>query len=101
MTYLNGLVGHHDKHGCHLYCSVTGQHEPDGKHYYPALLKPYNYQVEGSNHDDISFTNLPSCSETNYLANLCHLTSSSTETQYKNHHRLETGIVKPSIFLGL
>lgn len=27
MTYLNGLVGHHGKHGCHLYCPITGRHK--------------------------------------------------------------------------
>lgn len=69
-------------------------------HYYPALLKPDNYEVEGSNHGDIPFTNLPSCSETIYSENLRNLMSSPNETQYKKR-RLETGISKPSIFLGL
>ena len=100
MTYLNGLVGHHGKHGCRLYCPVTGRHKPNGTHYYPALLKPNNYEVEGSDHGDISFANLPSCSETTYFENLRSLMSSPNETQYKKR-RLETGISKPSIFLGL
>jgi hypothetical protein len=100
MTYLNGLVGHHGKHGCRLYCPITGRHKPNGTHYYPAFLKPNNYEVEGSDHGDISFTNLPSCSETIYFQNLRNLMSSPNETQYKKR-RLETGISKPSIFLGL
>lgn len=83
MTYLNGLVGHHGKHGCRLYCPVTGRHKPNGTHYYPALLKPINYEVEGSNHGDISFTNLQSCSETVYFQNFRYLMSSPNETQYK------------------
>jgi hypothetical protein len=100
MTHLNGLVGHHGKYGCRLYCPIPGRHKPGGSHYYPALLKPDNYTVEGCDHGDISFTNIPSCSQINYVANLRHLMASPNETQYKKR-RLETGISKPSIFLGL
>ncbi|KAF8068692.1 hypothetical protein FPV67DRAFT_1394298, partial [Lyophyllum atratum] len=32
---------------------VKGRHKPGGPHYYPALLKPHNYDVPGCNHDDI------------------------------------------------
>jgi hypothetical protein len=100
MTYLNGLVGHHGKNGCRLYCSVIGRHKPGGSHYYPALLKPLNYNVSGSDHDDLPYVNLPSCSPDIYHKNLRHLLASPNETQYKKR-RLETGISKPSIFLGL
>jgi hypothetical protein len=98
MAYLNGLVGHHGKFGCRLYCSVTGRHK--GPHYYPALLKPHNYNIEGCNHGDLSYANLPSCSLDLYYRNLRYLMASPNETQYKRR-RLETGISKPSIFLGL
>lgn len=100
MTYLNGLVGHHGKNGCRLYCSVIGRHKPGGSHYYPALLKPLNYNVAGSDHDDLPYADLPSCSPDIYHKNLRHLLASPNETQYKKR-RLETGISKPSIFLGL
>jgi hypothetical protein len=100
MTYLNGLVGHHGKNGCRLYCSVIGRHKPGGSHYYPALLKPLNYNVSGSDHGDLPYVNLPSCSPDIYHKNLRHLLTSPNETQYKKR-RLETGISKPSIFLGL
>ena len=100
MTYLNGLVGHHGKNGCRLYCSVIGRHKPGGSHYYPALLKPLNYRVFGSDHNDLPYANLPSCSPEIYHKNLRHLLASPNETQYKKR-RLETGISKPSIFLGL
>ncbi|KAF8808612.1 hypothetical protein BYT27DRAFT_7255257 [Phlegmacium glaucopus] len=100
MAYLNGLVGHHGKYGCHLYCSVTGWHKPGGSQYYPALLKPNNYAVQGCNHNNISFVNLLSCSQKDYFLNLRYLMSSPNETQYKKR-RLETGISKPTIFLGL
>jgi hypothetical protein len=100
MAYLNGLVGHHGKNGCCLYCSMIGRHKPGGSHYYPAALKPYNFTVEGCDHNDISYADLPSCSEDRYYQNLCHLMASPNPTQYKKCC-LETGISKPSIFLGL
>ena len=100
MTYLNGLVAHHGKSGCRLYCSLTGRHKPGGSHYYPALLKPNDYAIEGCDHDDISITNLPSFSQANYESNLRHLMASPNDTAYKKR-RLNTGISKPSIFLGL
>ncbi len=47
MAYLNGLVGHHGKFGCRLYCPVPGRHKPNGSHYYPALMKPDDYVMPG------------------------------------------------------
>ena len=73
MVYLNGLVSYHRKNGCWLYCGVTGHHKPGGSHYYPALLKPHNYQVEGCDHNDINPYNIPSCSPERYQTNLRHL----------------------------
>ena len=100
MVYLNGLVGYHGKNGCRLYCGVTGRHKPGGSHYYPALTKPRNYKVEGCDHDDIDPFQIAPCSPERYRANLFQIVGSATVTQYKKQ-RLETGIVKPSIFLGL
>lgn len=100
MMYLNGLVGYHGKHGCRLYCPITGRHKPGGSHYYPAMLKPINYTIEGSDHDDLSYANLPTCSPQKYFENLRHLMAAANETQYKKR-RLITGISKPSIFMGL
>ncbi len=100
MAYLNGLVGHHGKYGCRLYCSVPGRHKPNGPHYYPALLKPVNYNMPGCDHEDISHYKYMSTSPTWYLQNLRHLISSPNETQYKKR-RLQTGITKPTIFLGI
>lgn len=100
MVYLNGLVGHHGKYGCRLYCSVPGRHKPNGPHYYPALLKPDNYVMHGCDHGDISHFESTSTSSTWYLQNLRYLLLSPNETQYKKQ-RLETGITKPTIFLGI
>jgi hypothetical protein len=100
MTYLNGLVGHNGKNGCRIYCSAIGRHKPGGSHYYPAFYKPHNYHVEGCSHEDYSYQNPPSRSLDLYVQNLRHLLASSNETQFKKR-RLETGICKPSLFLGL
>ena len=100
MMHITGFVGYHGKHGCYLYCGLAGCREEHGKHYFPAILKPTNYNVKGCVHDDIDIKNLltPSCER--YHQNLCYLLASSSETQYRARH-LSTGISKPSIFSGL
>jgi hypothetical protein len=100
MACLNGLVGHHGRNGCRLYCSVTGRHKPGGSHYYPAHLKPHNYRVKGSDHDDVDASMISSSSFEKYQENLRKLISSTNDARYKAC-RLETGISKPSIFLAL
>ncbi|KAG2106829.1 uncharacterized protein F5147DRAFT_746242 [Suillus discolor] len=78
-----------------------GCHKPGaGRHYYPALLKPINYDHAGSNHPDIDVKSLPAASSGNYLENLKHLMESRTQTQYEQR-RLQMGISKPTIFLGI
>jgi hypothetical protein len=100
MTYLNGLVGHHGKNGCRLYCTLHGRHKIRGTHYYPALLKPDNYSIAGCDHPDYDIHTIPVPSSQNYQQNLLRVVGSSSQTQFKKL-RLETGISKPSIFLGL
>lgn len=100
MAYLNGLVGHHGKFGCRLYCSVPSRHKPNAPHYYPALLKPNDYIMQGCDHSDLSHFVSTSTSSTWYLRNLRSLLQSPNETQYRKR-RLETGITKPTIFLGV
>ena len=100
MMHITDLVGYHGKHGCRLYCGLAGHHEPQGKHYFPALLRPKDYQVEGSLHLDIKIQDLPKPSRVRYAKNLHYLVASPNETQY-HARRLATGISKPSIFLGL
>ncbi len=99
MAYLNSLVGHHGKFGCRLYCPTPGRHKTNGTHYYPALLKPVNYAMAGCDHQDLSHFSTYT-SHSHYFPNLAFLLESPNDTQYKRR-RLETGIVKPTIFLGL
>ena len=100
MMHVTGMVGYHGKHGCRLYCGMQGRREHHGTHYFPALLKPLNYNVLGCTHGDIDVKNLlvPLCER--YHKNLCIVISSSNNSQYRAQH-LETGISKPSIFSGL
>lgn len=103
LTHLNGLVGHMGKNGCRMYCGVRGRRKPRDSHYYPALLKPSPpYNVEGSNHPDLNLEDPRTLmtSVEKYREHLRLLVSSRNETNYKAN-RLETGIVKPSIFLAL
>jgi hypothetical protein len=100
MMHITGFVGYHGKHGCHLYCGMPGRCEEHGKHYFPAILKPTNYSVEGCTHDDIDIKNLPTPLHEQYHQNLCYLLASPSETQYRAR-RLATGISKPSVFSGL
>jgi len=100
MMHITSFVGYHGKHGCHLYCGLAGHREEHGKHYFLAILKPTNYNVEGYVHDDINIKNLPTPSHERYHQNLHYLIASPSETQYRVRH-LSIGISKPSIFSGL
>jgi len=99
LAYLNGLVGHHGKNGCRLYCGLQGRHNEGAPHYYPALKKPLDFDVRGSNHPDVDPSDFAACSLMTYWRNLTYVLLSPNETQYKKR-RLETSISKPSIFLG-
>jgi len=96
MAYLNGLVGHTGVIGCRLYCPVTG-HRKEGGHYYPALLKPTDYEVDFCDHADVDPTWLKPL---DYKANLNILMAVRNEAEYRRAC-LATGISKPSIFSGL
>ncbi|OBZ71428.1 hypothetical protein A0H81_08373 [Grifola frondosa] len=102
MTYLNGLVGHSGAYGCRLYCSMKGRHKPGGTHYFPAALKPTNYDVPGCEHADVNLRSLEpdESAAQRYVKNLYYLQESRTPTDYKKR-RLQTGIAKPSLFSGL
>ncbi len=80
MMHVTGFVGYHGKHGCHLYCGLQGHCEPAGKHYFPALLKPRDYDVEGSAHKDIDIRELSRPSHEQYLANLQYLIASPSQS---------------------
>jgi hypothetical protein len=100
MADLNGWVGHHGKYGCRFVCGMPGCHKPGVPHYYPAMLKPTNFNVEGCDHDDIDVNNLPSASTTEYRRKLRTVIESHNQTQYAVRQR-EAGLCGPSIFDGI
>ncbi len=100
LAVLHGQVGHHGTFGCQEYCGLKGQHKPGGPHYYPALLKPLNYDLPGCSHDNIDAFQLPRASPGLYHANLDQLCKCCTDVQFRQTQK-ETGLCKQSIFLGL
>ena len=102
MASLSGFVGHHGGFGCRLFCGVKGRHKPEGPHYYPAALQPdpSRYNVPGSSYIDIDIHNLKPANMAEYQTALVRVRNSPNPTQYKQR-RLETGIVKPSLFSGI
>jgi hypothetical protein len=97
LTYLNGLTGHSGAFGCRLYCPVKGRRKEGGNHYYPALSKPENYSIEGSDHPDVDANHLPIGKVDDYLTGLNAILGSRTQAEHQRNRRM-TGITRPSIF---
>ena len=100
MAPISGLVGHHGKNGCQIYCSMPGRYKKGKPQYYPASLKPSGDPPGHTSHPDIPIDSLTGGDERRYACNLRHLKNAPNKTQYEAR-RKETGICKPSIFSGL
>ncbi|CDO71523.1 hypothetical protein BN946_scf184910.g22 [Trametes cinnabarina] len=100
MAYMNGLVGHHGARACRLWCAMRGRRKDGSPHYYPVLLKPYGYTVDGCNHTDVPNHALPLPGVEQYQDALRKVCESRTNAEYERN-RKEYGIVKPSLFSGL
>ena len=100
LAALHGQVGHHGVFGCREYCGLRGCHKPGGPHYYPALRKPLNYKLSGCNYNDIDIYELPVASQWLYLRKLDCVLGRQTDAQFRLAWK-ETGLCKPSIFMGL
>ncbi|KAG1747507.1 hypothetical protein EDD22DRAFT_958220 [Suillus occidentalis] len=100
LVYWDGMVGHSGKNGCRLYCGVQGRRKTRGTRYYPALLKPTDQSVIGSNHPDIDVFKIPLGGSDDYKTNLMRLVASPNQRQY-DIRKTETGITKPPLILGL
>ncbi|KIY62301.1 hypothetical protein CYLTODRAFT_414828 [Cylindrobasidium torrendii FP15055 ss-10] len=105
LARLVGTVGHSGKSGCRLYCPRKGRRKPGAPQYYPALLKPDGYEAVGCDHGDVQWPSILSAftaesAVARYCENLQVVENSRLQKEHKAN-RLETGIVKPSIFLGL
>jgi hypothetical protein len=101
MTSLDGGVGHSGALGCRLKCPFKGRHKAGRAHYYPALQKPHDYDVLGCNHADQDPIDIAQWAPDHqaYLHALKDLLACRTTSEY-NKVRLQTGLTKPSLFLG-
>ncbi|KAF9032493.1 hypothetical protein BDZ89DRAFT_1091218 [Hymenopellis radicata] len=88
MCCMDGTVTCSGKYACRLHCKLSGRRRHGD---YPALLLPYKYNVAGCDHPDAADW---------YQEGLERLVTARNQTQYEELRR-ETGICKPSIFLGL
>ncbi len=100
MACISGWVGHHG----HCHCCYHW-HKLGGSHYYPVRLKPDNYNLDGCDHGDVDLEGILSRlnSQTathSYFNDLKKILIVDSKVQYKRT-QLETGICKPTIFLGL
>ena len=101
MAQLSGSVGHHGRKGCRLLCGLIGRNKARGSHYYPALLRPDNFENHPtSSHPDIDITKLPDPDPAQYRRDLHTVVASRTETEH-GRRRYNAGIAKPSIFDGI
>ncbi|KIK72792.1 hypothetical protein PAXRUDRAFT_21576, partial [Paxillus rubicundulus Ve08.2h10] len=97
---LSNLVGHSGKQGCRMFCPVKGCRKPNSSQYYPVLLQPDNYQVNGCLHPNISPYDITPSTSSDYVKKLKILMAAPNQAQYEKR-RLETGIVGLSFLLGL
>jgi hypothetical protein len=99
MAMISGLVGHHGKHGCRIYCPLVGRNKKGCPHYYPARRRPLDDNALGADHPDIPINEITGCSIQRYQENLTLVQNSPNNTQFENR-RLETGICRPSLLSG-
>lgn len=96
---MTGYVSHHGKQGCRSRCKRKGRRKPGGSHYYSVCLKPDGYAEPGCDDSDFEPSDIPESLPEDYEADLKTLFAATSVTNYEAR-RLETGISKPSIFLG-
>ena len=84
MMELSGSVGHHGQKGCRLLCGLIRRNKVRGPHYYPALLRPFEFEDHGtSGHPDIDVNTLPIPDPDNYKIDLFDVLSSGSQREYK------------------
>jgi hypothetical protein len=99
-VHLTCLAGHHGSFLCRIFCGVKSHYKPGKPFYYPALLKPHNYAVAGSDRDDGNVYQIGVSSQADYDEKLAYLMGATSERQYKRRC-LQTGISIPLLLMGL
>ncbi|KIL69013.1 hypothetical protein M378DRAFT_71096, partial [Amanita muscaria Koide BX008] len=101
LPVLSGLVGHSGKHGCRpVVYTPPRRHKPGVAMHYPAALQPQNHDHRSYFHPDVDINTVSQPNTNEYDKNLRIVLGAATATAYKER-RLETGISRPSICLGL
>ena len=98
-VYFSGLVGHQGALSCRVFCGMKGRRKAGSSHYYPALLLPHDYTVNGCNHADIDPQSISTASQEDYEKKLLYLLQSTSQTNYEAR-RKDTGIALPSMLMG-
>ncbi len=96
---MTGYVSHHGKYGCRHRCKRAGRRKPGGSHYYSVCLKPLHYSERGCDDDDYEPSDVSNAAPADYITDIRTLRGATSVANYELR-RLETGIAKPSIFLG-
>ncbi|EIW82015.1 hypothetical protein CONPUDRAFT_152905 [Coniophora puteana RWD-64-598 SS2] len=91
------MVNHGGKYGCRMNCKLYGR-RITGSVYYPALLAPTNWVCDARG--DIDPWSILASSSARYVEKLKIVMGSHTLASFAQN-RLETGIVGPSLLLGL
>lgn len=101
MQLLGGGVGHGGALGCRKSgCTMPGRRKEGASMYFPVALRPLDYDVANSCHDDVDIRQPPHSSPGDYEANIRALMACPNLARYKEK-RLETGIARPCIISGL
>ncbi|KAG2049518.1 hypothetical protein BDR06DRAFT_893552 [Suillus hirtellus] len=100
LVYWDRMVGHSRKNRCRMYCGLRGRRKTHGTHYYPALLKPHNHCVAGSDHADIDVFTILLGGADDYAKNLELIVTAPSQCQYELK-KTDTGLTKPPLILGL
>lgn len=96
----DGLVGHSNRNGCHIYCGILRCCKSHGHYYYPVLIKPRDWCAADSDHPDINVLNLPLGSSEAYADNLWRLVALPNHTQY-DQCKTKTKTTKAPLILRL
>ncbi|TFK64920.1 hypothetical protein BDN72DRAFT_773971 [Pluteus cervinus] len=99
---LTGHVGHGGQLGCRVFCGLIGRRKFKGTVYYPVALRPKNctQHIEGTMHPDTNLADHVNTQTHEFIRNIQTLLTATDHNDYTTK-RKQTGIVKPTLFLGM
>ncbi|KAJ3570411.1 hypothetical protein NP233_g4419 [Leucocoprinus birnbaumii] len=100
MTSICGSTGHTGARGCRKSCGQRGRHCTGKPTYYPALKRPDDFHVPGSDFPDIDLRTRKPPSQAHYNNSINTILRTRPGAPYERAKK-ETGFTKPSLFLGV